>query len=175
MRDMISAIEQEAKYMQKSKDGTNQYRRGYVHALQAVSEFLMVRSEQSAHDSQNPAVERLVAFVALKRNPGSDHALLARTDSGIQRDPLEIAAEVLRRSDENADFLNWWLDTYGRQARPSAGYVACPIFPDYPAPTTEAELDLLEDKFNRRYPEVQRAEDTEGVAAYQSANISRRA
>lgn len=173
MKDTISAIEQEAKYMQKSKDGNKQYRRGYVHALQALSEFLMVRSEQWAHDSQNPAVERLIAFVALERNPGGDHVLLARTDSGIQRDPLEIAADVLRRSDENADFLKWWLDTYGCQALPSAGYAACAIFPDYPAPTTEAELDLLEHKFNRRYPEVQRAEDTESVAACQGANISR--
>lgn len=154
MKDTIAAIDQEAKYMQDSEDGHKQYRRGYVHALQTVSEFLIDQSEQRIHNGENAAVERLLAFAALHRSTQVDYPFLARPDSGIQRDVLEVAASALRSGDENADFLNWWLETYGTKAPSSSAHASCPIFPDCPAPRTEAELDSLEARFNRCYPEI---------------------
>lgn len=67
---------------------------------------------------------------------------------------IRIAADVLCSGDERADFLKWWLDTYGTQPLSSSRDAWCPIFPDYSAPTSEAELDWLDAKFNRQYPEV---------------------
>lgn len=156
--------------MQDSEDGSKQYRAGYVHALRAVSEFLIGESQTCIRDSQNAAVKRLFAFSALQRNPQGDAALLARSDRELRRDTVEFAAEVLRRGDENADFLNWWLHTYGTQALSPAGHSACPIFPDYPRARVRLNSICSKTNLIAAIRKCRRSEGSESAASYERAN-----
>ncbi|HEY6986980.1 MAG TPA: hypothetical protein VH369_01275 [Bryobacteraceae bacterium] len=70
-----------------------------------------------------------------------------------QQEAVEIAAEMVCSANERADFLGW-LRCYGAEALFFDEPSVCPIFPDRTAPRTEAELDALEAKFDRRYQEA---------------------
>jgi len=126
MKHMISATSKKRSIRRIPRKETSNTGRCYVHALRAVSELQIGRCS-SLSCTSGPLPDRFA-----------------------QRNALDIAAGV---SVENADF-NSWLRTFGTHALFSAGDALCPIFPNRPAPATEAELVSIEAEFNRRYPEA---------------------
>lgn len=154
MNRIIAAIEQETKYV-KDLEGNRQYRKGYVQALEAVSVFLIGQSGGWSSDADNPAVQRLFAFLALHSEAmpiWGKQLDLPETMTPSEQQALEIALAVLRSPDEASDFLNWWLHNYGVKAVSPEEPSCCPIFPDRPAPTTEAELELLDAELDLLFP-----------------------
>ena len=156
MKTIMTAIEQETKYVEDSLEGDRQYRKGYVQALEAVSAFLIGQSGGWSSDADNPAVQRLFAFAALQSEAmpiWGKQLDLPETMTPSEQQALEIALAVLRSPDyESSDFLNWWLHHYGMKAISPDEPSCCAIFPDRPAPTTEAELELLEAELDLLFP-----------------------
>ncbi len=133
MEDIIAAIEEKAKYMQDS-EGDKHYRKGYVHALRAVSKFLIGQSETRDHESDTATVERLFAFAALQRS----------LRLGYPSNAVEIAANVLPSAHETCEFFKAYVHTHGTQALSPAGQSFMHILRSRPASTSEAGFDLLQ-------------------------------
>lgn len=69
MRNVISAIEQELKFMHDSEEGTKQYRKGYTQALEITAEFLrLVDCDFSLNRNNCSALDRLLSSVSLQRH-----------------------------------------------------------------------------------------------------------
>jgi hypothetical protein len=71
MKNIVCAIEQEAKFTNDSEEGTSHYRRGYLRALEIVAAFLSLQAdEDSKRKPTCPAVDRLRASVELQSELG---------------------------------------------------------------------------------------------------------
>ena len=153
MKESLAAIEQEIKFTQDANAGTRQYRTGYVAALESVAAFLgLQEGERSPRVTDSAAVKRLLSCVPLRFREdmdGHEEAKAAIPISTLEKESIEIALGVLRCDSDHADFLNWWLREYGRKVLSPEPNRRSPLFPDVPAPTTEAELDLLEAELDR--------------------------
>lgn len=71
MKNVISAIEHELKFMHDSDEGSKEYRKGYSHAFRVIAEFLRLLPCDLPPDGINcAAIERLLLSVSLERgNP----------------------------------------------------------------------------------------------------------
>jgi hypothetical protein len=143
MKQAITAIEQEAKYINDLEEGAQQYRKGYIKALEVVAEFLNVYESGAAlHPTTCPGVERLLSFTSLPLREvllsrGQREFYLNERLTMSEKEALEIGLGVLRSDTDCGDFLNSWLRSYGAQV----------LSPDPPSPLvphSEAELDLLD-------------------------------
>lgn len=150
MEDIIAAIEQEAKYMQDSEQGGRHYRKGYVHALRAVSEFLISQSEPHDHESGSAAVQRLSAFAALQRSSRLDCTSPPQRDEIALREDVKIAADVFPSVNEYAIFSNSHLHTHSTHALSTAGHALCQTLSSRQVSTAKAGL-VLEPKPDRSY------------------------
>jgi hypothetical protein len=141
MNSIICAIEEEIKYTLDSKEGSPQYRAGYETALNAVVEFLPLQNGgQSSTSTHHPVVTRLLSFAPRPTGESLDEKIeKALTES--ERELLTIALEVLRADPDGADYLVWWLTTYGLSSDHSD------LVPNWPHPSTEQELDWLDKAF----------------------------
>ncbi|MDQ2944869.1 MAG: hypothetical protein M3Y27_02815 [Acidobacteriota bacterium] len=146
MNNIICAIEQEIKYMQdRTGEGNAQYRAGYQGALRAVVEFLPLQAhDQSSDAAPHPVVKRLLSF--LPPRLAAELILDEKIEeilTGSERELLRIALRVLRSNPEGADYLSWWLNTYGIPPIPSSDLLA-----KWPQPSNEEELNWLEKAFD---------------------------
>jgi hypothetical protein len=141
MNSIICAIEQEIKYTLDSKKESPQYRAGYETALNAVVEFLPLRNGgQSSSPTHHPAVTRLLSFAPRPIGESLDEKIeKALTES--ERELLGIALKVIRDDPDGADYLVWWLTTYGLSSNHAD------LVPNWPHPSTEQELDWLDKAF----------------------------
>ena len=103
MYNMIAAaLEQEAKFMQDSLEGDRQYRRGYVHALEAAAAFLLSQSGDWSSNAENRTVQRLASFAGRSSEaiPLWGERLESSQDrSAAEQQEIEIARAVLRSAD----------------------------------------------------------------------------
>lgn len=61
MQKLVSALEQEMKFVSDSEEGHPQYRKGYVRALELVVLFLTAQAGHASFEMRNyPAVDRLL-------------------------------------------------------------------------------------------------------------------
>ncbi len=115
--NIVCAIEQEMKFMSDSEEGSPQYHKGYIRALEVIRDFLKLQyGEPYPPSASGPAVQRLMASLSLQldlacEKPRRDLAKPNR----FEQEALEIALNVLRSDTDYADFLGWWLQDYGRQ------------------------------------------------------------
>jgi hypothetical protein len=148
MRQAIAAIEQEMKYINESENGAEQYRKGYVRALEIVAEFLNLHeSGRALYRTNCPGVDRLLSFASPPAREVSSCGAyrqfrLAETLTVSEKEALEIALGVLRSNTDYGDFLTSWLRSYGAQIL--SGDPPSPLLPP-----SDAELDLLEAELRR--------------------------
>jgi hypothetical protein len=146
--NIARAIEQEMKYIADSEDGSRQFRKGYLRALEIVTEFLDSQKPDSVVPRvPNAAVGRLLSVV--EERPEDVHPQLAATAiddkesldlpavNPLEAKVLQIALGVIRSGTDYGDFLNAWLHDYGQRVLSHD-----PPDPLLPEISTEEELAL---------------------------------
>lgn len=144
MNNIISVIEQEAKYIQDSAEGHPQFRYGYLAALTTVSEFLAEQKGQNTGKPKSQNTARLLSFQSLSHSlPWEQAPTVMHSLSAEERSTIESVLAVLRSGGEDQDYLQWWLQTFaGPEWRDHSR--PCPLFPHLTAPQNPAQLDTLE-------------------------------
>jgi hypothetical protein len=128
---IVTAIEQEMKFVSDSEEGSKQYRKGYVRALEVVAEFFRIATNVNRQTTpKDPAVLRLVELAHTDNGCFASAPCTAQTDglammgarttfdggelTTQEAGTLRLALVVLRSSNvDYSDFLNFWLSDYG--------------------------------------------------------------
>ena len=143
----INANKQEMNRIHHSKrKSSDPYRAGYLDALKTFAKFLDAHAKKRQIDSGLMKG----SLSALRLALGAGIASQCDRLSPRAKQFFETAAEIIGHNSGDPEFVDWWLREYGFRMLSSDSDESSPLFPDRPAPRTEAELDLLEFELDRR-------------------------